>query len=494
MAKSRIFNRRLHCWLALGGFFMTNAATAAASSAPQSIHDPRTYELVWSEPPGPAPRVREQLVYDKAGERELTFDVAAPAGLLPSELRPTVIFLLGSGEDTNAGSGAWKLDRSWLEIVARRGLVGIRAEIDDKDPVASLEALVRHLAKNASDLGADSSRLALLASSGKTGPALRFLMSDPAPAGARAAVLFYGPGPAPRVRNDLPVLLLIAGKDLPDRVAAEHDLARVAVSAGAPWTILEAPGLSPAFEAFDIGDESRAAIAQTLAFLDAHLKPLPPPPAEAADRAAARRALSQLYRREFEAAHDYYNELVAGEAQRDRQAWENLAWARRGMGSVAGEAIALEQAIFADPGNVGLRRRAGRLAGRYGRWGEVEETLAPVISSPELDAIDLGLLGLARLLLGQPADAIGPLERAAAIGGDVANQYNLACAYARVGRIDDAFAELNRAIDEGFEGAKLLAEDPDLTSLRADPRFAALAARLPSAPQPALATPTEPTD
>jgi hypothetical protein len=49
--------------------------------------------------------------------------------------------------------------------------------------------------------------------------------------------------------------------------------------------------------------------------------------------------------------------------------------------------------------------------------------------------------------------------------------YNLACAYARKGDKDDAFKALLGAKRAGFADRNLMANDPDLASLRSDPRF-----------------------
>jgi len=56
--------------------------------------------------------------------------------------------------------------------------------------------------------------------------------------------------------------------------------------------------------------------------------------------------------------------------------------------------------------------------------------------------------------------------------------YNIACVHALQGRTDEAFAWLDKAIAIGFADAELLAQDADLASLRADPRFAKLAQTL----------------
>jgi len=56
--------------------------------------------------------------------------------------------------------------------------------------------------------------------------------------------------------------------------------------------------------------------------------------------------------------------------------------------------------------------------------------------------------------------------------------YNLACARARANERSSALDALARAVDLGFADVDLLATDPDLESIRDDPRFTAIAGRV----------------
>jgi hypothetical protein len=58
-------------------------------------------------------------------------------------------------------------------------------------------------------------------------------------------------------------------------------------------------------------------------------------------------------------------------------------------------------------------------------------------------------------------------------------QFNMARAHARLGAKRDALAALGRALDRGFDDRARLENEPDLASLRADPAWAPLLARLP---------------
>ena len=56
--------------------------------------------------------------------------------------------------------------------------------------------------------------------------------------------------------------------------------------------------------------------------------------------------------------------------------------------------------------------------------------------------------------------------------------YNLACSYAMVGLKDLAFEALHKAIDLGYGDAGWMMKDPDLRSLRDDPRMIQISMRL----------------
>lgn len=61
---------------------------------------------------------------------------------------------------------------------------------------------------------------------------------------------------------------------------------------------------------------------------------------------------------------------------------------------------------------------------------------------------------------------------------DPTARYNLACSLALLGARDEALDTLGRAIELGYDDAEHLTADEDLESLREDPRFVELVARL----------------
>ena len=56
--------------------------------------------------------------------------------------------------------------------------------------------------------------------------------------------------------------------------------------------------------------------------------------------------------------------------------------------------------------------------------------------------------------------------------------YNLACSLALIGKIDEAFATLEKAISNGYTDLKWMNRDRDLESLRNDPRFGKIRQKL----------------
>lgn len=67
------------------------------------------------------------------------------------------------------------------------------------------------------------------------------------------------------------------------------------------------------------------------------------------------------------------------------------------------------------------------------------------------------------------------------------HRYNLACAEARLGFRELALDSLETSVRLGFKDRELLLTDEDLATLRALPRFQAIAARVPATPAPAAA-------
>lgn len=62
--------------------------------------------------------------------------------------------------------------------------------------------------------------------------------------------------------------------------------------------------------------------------------------------------------------------------------------------------------------------------------------------------------------------------------GDAIARYNLCCSLSLLERTDQAFEELEKAIDLGYREVDQMRLDPDLVALRADPRFEEIVKRI----------------
>ena len=155
------------------------------------------------------------------------------------------------------------------------------------------------------------------------------------------------------------------------------------------------------------------------------------------------------------------------------------------------EAIAMTQkALEHDPNNAEIRLQLGSRFIDHAKFKAAIDVLSNVINDIEARGEVYLRLGYAHLRVDQFAEA----ERAfrQAIEAATATEewrtrsrayYDLAKLHARQSRIDDAFEDLSKAVDEGFQSFEKIENDHDLAPLRKDERFAALAARNPRPPE-----------
>lgn len=121
-----------------------------------------------------------------------------------------------------------------------------------------------------------------------------------------------------------------------------------------------------------------------------------------------------------------------------------------------------------------------------GKFGDAAEIYRRITRANEELAPAWQLLGYCLHVSGKLDEAIEAHKRAASFTGSGDAEfrrlglYNLGCAYSLKKEPDQAFEYLHQAVDAGFRDSSLLAEDADLESLRADPRFAEVVDRVKS--------------
>ena len=285
----------------------TSGAWGQATTTPRDELDVTTYEVVYTVPGMSGVSVRADLPFKYApGGGTLRLDVYHPPGFTREARLPAVVFVNGVGEPALKG---WPIYRSWARLVAGSGFTAVTFESRRPQVRDDIRDLFDYLRTHAAELGIDTDRVGLWSCSGNAGPALAYVSSD-AGAWLKAAVVYYGwvdDDDMPAIRREQPFFLVRAGRDDPELNRRLAALAARAVTADAPWTVVNAPRLTHAFDGLDDGPESRQAIRDTLAFFDRHLRPELP---YREPISLPHRALNHLFGHELPEAAEAYGELV----------------------------------------------------------------------------------------------------------------------------------------------------------------------------------------
>ena len=464
------------------------AAASAAVAAPAGSLDVTKYGVVWRVPAMAAVRVESGLDF---GDGERRFDLyrppAASAGGARQGPLPALVFV----NITGAPFQEWEIYRDWARLAAAHGIAGVVYQSDPADGARSLDRLFAHLRSRGGELGIDPERIAIWACSANVSLALPWLHAAERPKVA-AAVLYYGSTPVPQLRTDLPVFYVLAGRDNPNLKAGIRTLFAQAVTQEAPWTMVDAPALTHAFDALDEGVESQRTVRETVAWL---VDRLVAPPAAGPAPDLARQALIASYGQEWGAAATALQGIGAARPD-DRDAVSKLATVLQRDGQDAAAIREFRRAIALGEDGPGMHRDLGQALVRTGALDEGFAELARAHAMAAAAGLPgpnpaqvYNQLGIPAMLRGDMATAIRIWERALAgpdgmPAGIVRStvQYNLACAYARSGATDLAIERLGQAIAAGFGPRAMIAGDEDLTSLRADARFTALLEKI--APTP----------
>jgi tetratricopeptide (TPR) repeat protein len=469
------------------------ALPVAAQAVPgRSALDPIAFGIVYDVPGTRNVRVQEDVPYLRGASRTLALDIYTPPRMRRGERLPAVVFLnaVGDGEDTTVERvKRWGIYRSWPRLVAAHGMIGISMDADRADIQGSLRGVFRYLAEHGAGHGVDPARLGVYAASANVGGANELLFGDSIPRGVRAAALYYGgpPDSAVRLRRDLPVLFIVAQGDAPRMGAALTGLWQRVVAERLPWTLEFGADMPHAFDAFTDSDDARRIIQRTIAFWRSHLEPVPPFPPGPPGESEARAIVAALYGNEPAPAAERLARWTAAHPG-DAEAFRQYARVLVALQRLPAADSAYARAYQLDSTHAGTLWGLGQMRSAQRRWADAERLFTRAVAGGMEHSMIFGQLGWAQLHLGRHEEAARSYERAFALGIPPGRAtrgvawYNLACAYAKLGRTDQAFAALDSAVAQGVVERRLFETDDDLAALRRDQRFARLIARLPAAP------------
>ncbi|WP_224369871.1 alpha/beta hydrolase family protein [Hyalangium versicolor] len=244
--------------------------------------------------------VRKDIVYKRAGPQELKLDIYIPDvakrrtvpvvvlahGLVPPNMVP---FL----KDTTSfiGEARWLAAHGLIVAVPELG-TPIRGPEPAQwftgvpDVAANFQDAIAFVRREAATYRIDPEKVAVMALSGGGLWGLTPALNDPPPY-LKCAVAWYPllgtlpPLPSElnplellrKTQKPVPMLLVRAGRDMPQLNAVIDAFVKEARSHNAPLTLLELPEAQHSFELLDDVESSRDAMRRTAAFLNEHLRP-----------------------------------------------------------------------------------------------------------------------------------------------------------------------------------------------------------------------------
>ena len=458
---------------------VANTSTLAQDGATEQKRSPletTTWGVVYDVPATAHVKVTRNVPYLSDAKGTQAIDIYSPPDLKAGEKRPAVVFLNAVG---GRNVKDWGIYKTWPRLVAAHGLIGVSMDADGARIQDCLRAVFDFLNSQGGAHGIDGTRLGVYAASANVSGTMQYLASDAAVKSIRAAALYYGGVPSGNLPTELPVLFIVAAGDAPRMGPGLNTLWQRVVEKGAPWTLLYARELPHAFDAFSDNDASRRIVQQSIAFWKSHLEAVPQPPWQ---KSLARDILAASYGQDHQRVVSLLADWIK-ENPKDFQAYlmngRSLQQLRRF--EEAGASFEKAQSLGAEA--AGVLMSLGQLRVAEGRFEDATQFFTRAINAGQGGFFVYTQLARAQLGVSRNEEAIQNYEKAFAAGmpqwARAAAYYNLACAYARVGQKEKAFEALSSAVNEGFTNRNGFETDPDFASLRSEPRFREILARLP---------------
>jgi tetratricopeptide (TPR) repeat protein len=444
-----------------------------ATPADPDLFDARTWGVVLEDKAMKSVVTRADVVFLKDDKATLTMDLYLPPGIKKGEKRPAIIFMIGIG--TNQADQpkpkSWGIYRTWPQLMAARGFVGISMEADGNRPQESFQALFKFLDEQGASFNIDRDRLGVYAASANTNASAVYLMSDKAYKGIKAAVLYYGSAPPSPFRKDLPVLFVIAEGDV-NRIGYSGLWTEV-LKNRAPWTIKMCSGLPHAFDAFSDNDEARKVVKETISFWKNHLEPVEAP---SWPFSLPREALAASYLHDDNKAANLSKQWLdthPNDQSALRMYANSLKYASR-----YDEAEAAFRKLGVSKDNPFELMNFAHVLYGLGKSDEGATYVAMAEKAGNIPRFQYVILASILYTRKDYRGSAVNYEKALVLQPTGVDYYNLACTYALDNEKDRAFACLNRAIELGATSRQQYEGDTDLVSLHADPRWKVVVEKL----------------
>jgi acetyl esterase/lipase len=282
----------------------TSLAQQANLEDPAWIKQVAPKPLVYFLPGMDKVTVARDVVYKRAGEKELKLDAYRPSNASKDARLPAIIFIHGGFLPPNLRTEPkdWNIFVSYGRLAAASGFVGIPFNYRLYDSWMSLENsasdvtdLIAYVRSNADSMGVDKERIALWAFSGG-GPMLSVAIRDPQPY-IRCIVSYYSLldllqsekesrgtmtdqalleySPLQLLENSTkpmaPMLIARMGKDHPNIRRSADEFIPAALRKNVELTVINDPEGEHGFDIEDNSDASRHVIRQTIEFLKEQL-------------------------------------------------------------------------------------------------------------------------------------------------------------------------------------------------------------------------------
>jgi tetratricopeptide (TPR) repeat protein len=415
-------------------------------------------------------QVQKDILYFKDDKRSFYIDIYLPPKLGKNEKRPAIVFLNGlgdrEGQPTSKSKGIYA---SWPRLVAAHGYIGISMESDGNRIHECFDKLFSYLAAKGITHQVDAEKIGVYAASANIRNSITYLMKPEAFPGIKAAALYYGEMPRGPFRKDLPVLFVVAEKDIRGRSYA--DLWAEVLKNKSPWTIKLATGLPHAFDAFANNDDAKKVVLETISFWKNHLDPVPAsttPPSIAKIRDIIAAQYDGDYANIVHLMREWAND---NPDSKDVAALNLFSHALMRTDDFAEAEKYYKKSLSINPNNKGVMLDMVIVSYALGKPAEAEKYLVLYEKDTSPEGFTYGYVGRTLVSLKKYKDAAQHFERSIVLGPHPSDYYNLAMCYTILGDKDKAFINLKKAAEKGFENRQGYETNTHFEPLKSDPRW-----------------------